>query len=121
MFIDPRKKQIEKGVVDWATAEAMAFGSLTFEGHNARIVGEDTERGTFSQRHGVFTDQDSAKTYRPLLQSEYMQANSKGRYQVYNTNLSELGTMAYEYGYSLESPKNMVCWEAQFGDFYNPA
>ena len=60
----------------------------------------------------VFTDQKTGEPYKPLLQSPYMQENLKGRFQVYNTNLSELGTMAYEYGYSLESPKNLVIWEA---------
>ena len=67
MFIDQRQKSIDKGVFDWATAEAMALGSLNFEGFNTRLVGEDTERGTFSQRHSVFTDQDTAEAYRPLL------------------------------------------------------
>ena len=121
MFIDSRLKSIEKGKIDWATGEAMALGSLAFEGFNSRLVGEDSERGTFSQRHIVFTDQKTGEPYIPLSESPYMKENLKGRLQVYNTNLSELGTMAYEYGYSLENPKNLVLWEAQFGDFYNPA
>jgi len=97
------------------------MGSLLLEGYNVRLVGEDSERGTFSQRHAVFTDQTNASSYRPLLSSTYMKNNALGRYQCFNTNLSELGTMAYEYGYSMENPKNLVMWEAQFGDFYNPA
>ena len=121
MFIDARLKTIEKKNVDWAMAESSAFGSLITDGYNVRIVGEDSERGTFSQRHAVFTDQVTSKPFTPLRQSPYMQANQVGRMQVFNTNLSELGTMAYEYGYSLENPKNLVIWEAQFGDFYNPA
>lgn len=121
MYIEPRLKQLDKGNFDWAMAEAAALGSLAFEGYNARLVGEDTERGTFSQRHAVFTDQDTCKAFMPLRESPYMQANMQGRMQIHNTNLSELGTMAYEYGYSLESPKNLCLWEAQFGDFYNPA
>ena len=121
MFIEARLKQIEKGKIDWATAEAMALGSLAFEGFNSRLVGDDSERGTFSQRHTVFTDQTTGKRCMPLLESQFMKENLKGRLQVFNTNLSELGTMAYEYGYSLESPKNLCIWEAQFGDFYNPA
>jgi len=121
MFVEPRLKAIEKGNVDWASAEAAALGSLAIEGFNSRLVGEDTERGTFSQRHCVFTDQDSQSAFTPLRDSEYMASNRNGRVQIHNTNLCELGTMAYEYGYSLESPKNLVMWEAQFGDFYNPA
>ena len=121
MFISSRLKQINQGQFDWATAEAAAFGSLLCDGYNVRLVGEDSERGTFSQRHAVYTDQKYSTTYRPLLDSTFMKRNGKGRYQCFNTNLSELGTMAYEYGYSMESPKNLVLWEAQFGDFYNPA
>ena len=72
MFIDPRLKSIEKEQIDWATAEAVAFGSLAIEGFNVRLVGEDSERGTFSQRHAVLTDQVTSEGYRPMLQSEYM-------------------------------------------------
>lgn len=121
MFISQRQKNLDKQVFDWATAEAAAMGSLAIEGYNVRLVGEDSERGTFSQRHAVFTDQETEKPYRPLAMSPFMAQNATGRVQIANTNLSELGTMAYEYGYSLESPKNLVMWEAQFGDFYNPA
>lgn len=121
MYIADRTKTIQSGKADWASAEAMALGSLTFDGYNSRLVGEDSERGTFSQRHMVFHDQESGKTCMPCRDSQYMQDNMKGRLQVYNTNLCELGTMAYEYGYSLESQKNLCIWEAQFGDFYNPA
>ena len=73
MFIDPRIKTIESGKFDWATAEAIAFGSLASEGYNVRLVGEDSERGTFSQRHAVFTDQETTQAFRPLIQSNYMQ------------------------------------------------
>lgn len=90
----------------------MALGSLTFEGFNSRLVGEDSERGTFSQRHMVFHDQVTGKTCTPMRDSEFMKQNAKGRLQVYNTNLCELGSMAYEYGYSLDSPKNLCIWEA---------
>lgn len=121
MFIQERKKSIEEGQIDWATAEAMALGSLAFDGFNSRLVGEDSERGTFSQRHLVFHDQVTGEKCMPIRDSQYMQDNLDGRIQVFNTNLCELGTMAYEYGYSLENPKNLCIWEAQFGDFYNPA
>ena len=112
MYMDSRIKTIEKSKFDWATAEAAALGSLAIDGYNVRLTGEDTERGTFSQRHAVFTDQATCEAYRPLVQSPYMQENAQGRIQVFNTNLSELATMAYEYGYSLENPKNLVLWEA---------
>lgn len=79
MFIASRLKTIEKDKFDWATAEAAALGSLTMEGYNVRLVGEDTERGTFSQRHAVFTDQVTSKTYNPMLQSPFMSQNSIGR------------------------------------------
>lgn len=122
MFIDSRLKVLNEGKIDWATAEAVAFGSLANEGFNVRLTGEDSERGTFSQRHMAFTDQKTGKQYRPLADSPALRdQEGRGRLQFFNTNLSELGTMAYEYGYSLESPKNLVLWEAQFGDFYNPA
>ncbi len=72
MYIDSKLKSLEKGEVDWGTAEAMALGSLAFEGYNARLVGEDSERGTFSQRHAVFHDQITGKTYSPIKNSPYM-------------------------------------------------
>ena len=124
MHITNRLKSIEEDQFDWATAEAMAIGSLTIDGFNVRIVGEDVERGTFSHRHAVLHDQDSlvgSKFTTPLKDSAFMKDNAKGRFHVLNTNLNELGTMAYEYGYSIENPKNLCMWEAQFGDFYNPA
>jgi 2-oxoglutarate dehydrogenase complex dehydrogenase (E1) component-like enzyme len=112
MFIEPKLKSIQQGQIDWATAEAMALVSLAQQGYNSRLVGEDSERGTFSQRHAVFHDQVTGKPYAPLSQNEAMKSTLKGRLQVYNTNLCELGSMAYEYGYSLESPLNLCLWEA---------
>ena len=121
MHIANRLNGIETGQIDWATAEAMALGSLNLEGHGTRLVGEDSERGTFSQRHAVFHDQQEfGRKYSPLLEN-IARGPDVGRFQVLNTNLCELGTIAYEYGYSLESPKNLCIWEAQFGDFFNPA
>ncbi len=90
----------------------MAWGSLLIDGYNVRLTGEDVERGTFSQRHAVFHDQLSASRTTPLIDSRFMRSHSKGRFQVYNSNLNELGVMGYEYGYSLESAKNLVQWEA---------
>ena len=72
MYIDSKKKSLDKGSIDWATAEAMALGSLCMEGYNVRLVGEDSERGTFSQRHAVLHDQNTAQKTVPLLESPYM-------------------------------------------------
>lgn len=119
--IDARKKLIESGKIDWATAEAMAMGSLVQDGYNVRFTGEDVERGTFSHRHLIMTDQKTNKKHFPMVSSSYMQETSKGRMTIFNSNLSEYGPMSYEYGYSLENPRNLCIWEAQFGDFYNPA
>jgi 2-oxoglutarate dehydrogenase complex dehydrogenase (E1) component-like enzyme len=121
MHIKNRVAGINDDKIDWATAEAMAMISLNMEGYNARLCGEDVERGTFSQRHLVFHDQKNfGKTFTPL-QYNFARGPGFGRFRVNNTNLQEVASMAYEYGYSLESPKNLVMWEAQFGDFYNPA
>jgi 2-oxoglutarate dehydrogenase complex dehydrogenase (E1) component-like enzyme len=110
--IDNRVKGLAKDSIDWATAEAMALGSLNLQGFNTRVVGEDSERGTFSQRHAVFHDQNEyGRTYTPL-QENIVRGPNSGRFQVLNTNLNEVGTMGYEYGYSLESPKNLCMWEA---------
>ncbi|KAF1334794.1 Oxoglutarate dehydrogenase, partial [Globisporangium splendens] len=120
--VESRKKMLTKATpedvrVDWATAEAMAFGSLLRDGHSVRLAGQDCRRGTFSQRHAAFTDQATEEMYFPF----HHLPNSKGRFQVINSNLSELAVMAFEYGYSWEDPRNLVLWEAQFGDFFNGA
>ena len=103
--------------IDWATGEALAFGSLLFEGHRVRLSGEDSQRGTFSQRHAVLVDQ--------VNQNEYVPLNNIGRNQakieIYNSLLSEAGVLGFEYGYSLADPRTLVLWEAQFGDFANGA
>jgi len=122
MHIANRLSNIEKDRIDWATAEIMALGSLNLQGFNTRLVGEDSERGTFSQRHAVFHDQTlHGRTFNPILSNIDRSSAKTGRFEVSNTNLCEVATMAYEYGYSLESPWNLCLWEAQFGDFYNPA
>uniref|UniRef100_A0AAV1V5H1 Transketolase-like pyrimidine-binding domain-containing protein n=1 Tax=Peronospora matthiolae TaxID=2874970 RepID=A0AAV1V5H1_9STRA len=107
--------------VDWATAEAMAFGTLMQEGHSVRLSGQDCRRGTFSQRHASFTDQDTEERYFPLQHHLPTKSDVAGKLCVANSNLSELAVMGYEYGYSVESPRNLVIWEAQFGDFFNGA
>jgi 2-oxoglutarate dehydrogenase E1 component len=103
--------------IDWATGEALAFGSLLLEGHRIRLSGEDTQRGTFSQRHAVLIDQTNQNEYVPLNNIQPEQA----RIEIYNSLLSEAGVLGFEYGYTLADPKTMVLWEAQFGDFANGA
>ncbi|KAG3075433.1 hypothetical protein JG687_00003394 [Phytophthora cactorum] len=107
--------------VDWATAEAMAFGTLMQDGHSVRLAGQDCRRGTFSQRHASFTDQKTEERYFPLQHHLPKKSDTVGKLSVINSSLSELAVMGYEYGYSVESPENLVIWEAQFGDFFNGA
>ncbi|MEO3387163.1 2-oxoglutarate dehydrogenase E1 component [Mesorhizobium sp. CAU 1741] len=117
-FIDNRRKAIESGEgIDWATAEALAFGSILMEGNPIRLSGQDSERGTFSQRHSVLYDQQSEDRYIPLNNLGPQQAN----YEVINSMLSEEAVLGFEYGYSLAEPRALTLWEAQFGDFANGA
>ncbi|KAH7021197.1 thiamine diphosphate-binding protein [Microdochium trichocladiopsis] len=111
------KSVIEGKNIDWSTGEALAFGSLVTEGHHVRISGQDVERGTFSQRHAVFHDQENESTYTPLQHI----AKDQGKFVISNSSLSEFGALGFEYGYSLSSPNALVMWEAQFGDFANNA
>jgi 2-oxoglutarate dehydrogenase E1 component len=103
--------------IDFPTAEALAFGSLAAEGHHVRVSGQDVERGTFSQRHSVFHDQETEDTYVPLQHV----SKDQGKFVISNSSLSEFGVLGFEYGYSLTSPNALVMWEAQFGDFANNA
>jgi len=117
-FMNNRRKAIETGEgIDWATAEALAFGSLLKEGFPVRLSGQDVERGTFSQRHSVLFDQETEDRYTPLNHVADKQAN----YEVVNSMLSEEAVLGFEYGFSLAEPNALVCWEAQFGDFVNGA
>ncbi|HWV21911.1 2-oxoglutarate dehydrogenase E1 component [Devosia neptuniae] len=118
-FMDNRLAAIESGEgIDWATAEALALGTLVTEGHPVRLSGQDVERGTFSQRHSVLNDQQvDNKTYTPLNNL----AEDQSRYEVINSMLSEEAVLGFEYGYSLAEPKALTIWEAQFGDFVNGA
>lgn len=104
--------------IDWSTAETLAIGSLLLQGFNVRISGQDVGRGTFSQRHGIFVDQMSARTHVPLNELE---PDQPGQFEVCNSLLSEEAVLGYEYGFALDNPKNLVIWEAQFGDFFNGA
>jgi 2-oxoglutarate dehydrogenase E1 component len=117
-FLDARAKAIETGRdIDWATAEALAFCSLLLEGHPVRLSGQDSERGTFSQRHSVLIDQENENRYIPFNELGRPQA----RYEVINSMLSEEAVLGFEYGYSLAEPHALTLWEAQFGDFANGA
>lgn len=102
---------------DWATAEAMAFGSLVDQGFAVRLSGQDCGRGTFSQRHAVLYDQETEKKYLPL---EHIN-DGQAKFEVHDSPLSELAVMGFEYGYALADPKTLVMWEGQFGDFVNGA
>ncbi len=114
--LDAKKAMFDSGGgFDWATAEALAFGSLLLEGHSVRLSGQDSGRGTFSQRHAVWIDQQSGKKYIPLCDVD------GGRFEVRDSPLSEFGVLGFEYGYSIADPRTLVCWEAQFGDFANGA
>ncbi|WP_455476112.1 2-oxoglutarate dehydrogenase E1 component [Bartonella sp. B17] len=117
-FLNNRAKIFETGEgIDWATAEALAFGSLCLEGVPVRLSGEDVERGTFSQRHSVLYDQENEVRYIPLNNLQEGQAI----YEVVNSMLSEEAVLGFEYGYSLAEPRSLTLWEAQFGDFANGA
>lgn len=116
--LEAKKKMFETGEgVDWATAEALAFGSLVIEGHPVRLSGQDSGRGTFSHRHAVFTDQENEEKYIPLQHIDSKQAV----FEVHDSPLSEAAVLGFEYGYSLADPKTLVLWEGQFGDFVNGA
>ena len=117
-LLDTKRKLIESGEgIDWSTAEALAFGSLLVESFPVRLSGQDSARGTFSQRHSVLTDQEDEHPYTPLNHLDPQQAN----FEVINSPLSEAGVLGFEYGYSLAEPRGLVMWEAQFGDFANGA
>ena len=116
--LDAKRAMIDTGEgIDWATGEALAFGSLLLDGHRVRLSGEDCQRGTFSQRHAVLIDQTNQNEYVPMNNIDPSQA----KIEIYNSLLSEVGVLGFEYGYTLADPKTLVLWEAQFGDFANGA
>jgi 2-oxoglutarate dehydrogenase E1 component len=115
-IIDAKGEMFRTGEnFDWATGEALAFGSLLSEGYGVRLSGQDSGRGTFSQRHAVWVDQDTERRYIPLSTVPH------GRFDVLDSPLSEYGVLGFEYGYAMADPKSLVMWEAQFGDFANGA
>ncbi len=116
--LEAKKQAIDSGEgIDWATGEALAFGTLLLDGHRVRLSGEDVQRGTFSHRHCVLVDQVTQGEYAPVNNIRAGQA----KLEAFNSLLSEAGVLGYDYGYSLADPHTLVLWEAQFGDFANGA
>ncbi|MEM8657774.1 MAG: 2-oxoglutarate dehydrogenase E1 component, partial [Pseudomonadota bacterium] len=117
-MLGAKREMIDTGKgIDWATAEALAFGSLLTEGYPVRLSGQDSTRGTFSQRHSGIIDQETEERYLPLNHIRTGQAP----YEVIDSMLSEYAVLGFEYGYSLAEPNALTLWEAQFGDFANGA
>ena len=115
---EQRAEVVAGGEVDWALGEALAFGSLLLEGTDVRLAGQDTRRGTFSQRHAVLVDHDTGEEWVPLA---HLDGEGVGNFAVHDSLLSEYAAVGFEYGYSVEMPDAVVAWEAQFGDFANGA
>jgi 2-oxoglutarate dehydrogenase E1 component len=114
--LEAKRQMFKTGTgFDWATGEALAFASLISEGYGVRLSGQDSGRGTFSQRHAVWVDQNDEHKYAPLSTVPH------GRFEVLDSPLSEYGVLGFEYGYAMTDPKTLVLWEAQFGDFANGA
>jgi 2-oxoglutarate dehydrogenase E1 component len=103
--------------IDWATGELLAFGTVLMDGHTVRLVGQDTRRGTFGQRHAVLVDRHTGAEYTPLRRFN----SATARFHAYDSLLSEFAAVGFEYGYSVARPGALVCWEAQFGDFVDGA
>lgn len=116
-LFEERRKMSETKVFDWAMGELLAYGTLLLEGFRVRVSGQDVERGTFSHRHAVITLEDSEEEYIPLDNLK----KAKGKFDIYNSHLSEYGVLGFEYGYALANPMALTIWEAQFGDFVNGA
>ena len=114
-LLDRRAAMREEDAIDWATGELLAFGALVLDGHPVRLVGQDSRRGTFGQRHAVLVDRHTGAEYTPLKQLE----SGAAKFFVHDSLLSEFAAMGFEYGYSVARPDALVCWEAQFGDFFN--
>jgi 2-oxoglutarate dehydrogenase E1 component len=116
---EKRRRLAQEGTVDWAFAEALSFGALLLEGIPVRLSGQDCERGTFSQRHSAWWDTENAEAL-PYVPLNHLRAD-QARFFAYDSPLSEYSILAFEYGFSLNSPRTLVIWEAQFGDFSNGA
>ncbi|HEU5419106.1 MAG TPA: multifunctional oxoglutarate decarboxylase/oxoglutarate dehydrogenase thiamine pyrophosphate-binding subunit/dihydrolipoyllysine-residue succinyltransferase subunit, partial [Streptosporangiaceae bacterium] len=112
-----RAAMVEQDQIDWATGELLAFGSVLIDGHAVRLIGQDSRRGTFGQRHAVLVDRHTGEEYTPLRQFN----GPSAKFHAYDSLLSEFAAVGFEYGYSVARPDALVCWEAQFGDFINGA
>jgi 2-oxoglutarate dehydrogenase E1 component len=112
-----RAAMVEQDEIDWATGELLALGATLLDGHTVRLVGQDSRRGTFGQRHAVVVDRHTGDEYIPLRHLP----SPKAKFHVYDSLLSEFAAVGFEYGYSVARPDALVCWEAQFGDFVNGA
>jgi 2-oxoglutarate dehydrogenase E1 component len=115
--LERRRRALAEGGVDWGHAEGLAFASLLVDGIPIRLTGQDTERGTFSQRHLVFHDSQTGERYAPITHL----AEAAAAFELHNSPLSEFSALGFEYGYSVAAPEALVLWEAQFGDFVNSA
>ncbi len=112
-----RAVMVEQDDIDWATGELLAFGATLIDGHTVRLIGQDSRRGTFGQRHATLVDRHTGDEYTPLKQLN----SARAKFHVYDSLLSEFAAVGFEYGYSVARPDALVCWEAQFGDFVNGA
>ncbi|ORB67596.1 alpha-ketoglutarate decarboxylase [Mycolicibacterium tusciae] len=121
--LEKRREMAYEGKVDWAFAELLALGSFLAEGKTIRLSGQDTRRGTFTQRHSVIIDRSTGQEFTPLqlLTSNSDGSPTGGKFMVYDSALSEFAAVGFEYGYSVGNPDALVLWEAQFGDFVNGA
>lgn len=118
--IENRLSRVMQGLkMDWATCEALAFGSLLMEGYHVRISGQDVGRGTFSQRHAMLVDSENERTIIPL--NALVPGQKQAKLEIANSHLSEYAVLGFEYGVSWETPDRLCIWEAQFGDFFNGA
>jgi 2-oxoglutarate dehydrogenase E1 component len=115
--VERRREALHKTAIDWGHAEALAFGSLLLDGVGVRLSGQDVERGTFAHRHAVLHDENTGGTYTPLANLP----SAAGRFEIYNSPLSETAVMGFEYGFSVATARDLVLWEAQYGDFVNVA
>ena len=116
-LLDRRAAMAAGDAIDWATGELLAFGALVMDGRPVRLVGQDSRRGTFGQRHAVLVDRNTGAEHTPLKQLD----SGAARFFVHDSLLSEYAAMGFEYGYSVARPEALVCWEAQFGDFADGA